>query len=47
MSNDIALGSLLLTLHIVLVDFIEFEQANAGWAEPLKIGVYKYSCFLK
>ena len=26
------------------VSTVEFEQANSGWAEPLKIGVFKNSC---
>ena len=46
-SNDVVLVSLLLTLYIVLVNSIEFEQVNAGWAEPLKKGVFKNSCFVK
>ena len=30
--------SLLLTLYIVLVNSIVFEQVNADWVEPLKKG---------
>ena len=47
MPNNVVLVSLLLTLHIVLVNSIECEQVNAGWAEPLKKGVFKNSCFVK
>ena len=36
MSIDVGLVSLLLILYIVLVNSIEFEQVNSGWAEPLK-----------
>ena len=46
-SNDVVLMSLLLILYIVLVNSIECEQVNAGWAEPLKKGVFKNSYFLK
>ena len=46
-SNDIVLVSLLLTLYSVQVNSIEFKQANAGWAEPIKKGVFKNSCFAK
>ena len=38
--------SLLLTLYIVLINSIEFEQVNADGAEPLKKGVFRNSCFL-
>ena len=33
-ANDVVLVSSLLTLYIALVNSIEFEQLNAGWAEP-------------
>ena len=46
-SNDVVLVSLLLTSYIVLVNFVEFEQISAGWAEALRIGAFKGSCFLK
>ena len=39
-SNDVVLLSLLLTLYIVLVNSIELEHVNAGWAEPLKRSVF-------
>ena len=38
--------SLLLTLYIVLNNSIEFEQLNAGWAEPLKVNVNFYLTFV-
>ena len=38
--------SLLLTLYIVLVNSIVFEQVNADWVEPLKKGVFQKSCFV-
>ena len=46
-SNDVVLVSLLLTLYIVLVNSIECEQVNAGWAESLKKGVFINSSFVK
>ena len=36
-----------LTLYIVLANSIEFEQLNAGGAEPLKKGISKNSFFVK
>ena len=46
-SNDIVLISLLLTLYIVLVNSVEFEQVNAGRVKRFKIDVFKNSCFVK
>ena len=46
-SKDVKWVSLLLTSNIALVNSIEFEQVNAGWAELLKKGVFKNSCFVK
>ena len=40
-SNDVILVPLLVTLYIVLVNSIEFEQPIAGRAETLKEGVFK------
>ena len=40
-SNDVVLTSLLLTLYIVLVNSIELEQVNSGYANSLKIGFFK------
>ena len=46
-SKDVVLVSLLLTLNIVLVNSIGFEQVNAGWAGLLKKDIYQNSCFGK
>ena len=44
--NWVVLLTLLLILYLLFFNSVKFEQGNAGWAEPLKIGVFESSCLL-